>query len=206
MTAPRLLVVALVVGATAVAAILAGVAARDGTAVALTGDVWEVTSGDWQVDGSSATTDAPTFRARTTQRDHGDVAVSLRFRIDGYGSEGTHRWDGVHLGVRYASPDDLYYVSVARRDGTIAVKRKAGGEYETLATADLDVAIGEWHTAEIETRTTDGDAVAITVDIDGEAALEVVDDDTSALTGTGRVSIRSDDVEAAFDEVTIRAL
>ncbi len=130
---------------------------------------FEVTSGRWRTiggDPAAARTASPVFRARSMRADLDSPVLQLRFRIDRF-LEGTeeHDWDGVHVGLRYASPDDLYYLSLARRDGTVAVKRKSRGRYETLAVADAEVSVGAWHRATVSVADTpDGTQLRLTVD------------------------------------------
>lgn len=165
---------------------------------------FEVTSGEWEGVGDLAVTDAPVFRARTLSS-HGDVTVSVRFRIEDYLGDGEqHDWDGVHLGLRYASPDDLYYVSVARRDGTIAIKRKAAGVYETLAQTELPLGVGEWHDASVTVSgATSG--VAIVLTIDGQPVLSTIDA-AAPIVEPGRVAVRTDNVRVELGGLIIRDL
>lgn len=167
---------------------------------------FEVTSGTWRAAGAggvSAQTSSPTFRARSAQADLGSPRVDLLFRVDRFldGPE-VHDWDGVHVGVRSTSPDDLYYVSVARRDGSVAVKRKSGGHYETLAVADHDLADDDWHRATVTVADTPG-GTRLQLSIDGEPVLEARDDVQHALSPGGRVLVRSDNVSAAFADVRV---
>ena len=165
---------------------------------------FEVTSGGWQPVGTgSARTSSPVFRARSERSDLASPQVELRFRIDRFldGQEG-HDWDGVHVGLRYASPDDLYYVSVARRDGSVAMKRKSGGHYETLAVADHELSLNDWHRATVAVADTpDGTRLRLT--LDGEPVLEVLDGIGHALPPGGRVLVRSDNVSATFGDVRV---
>jgi hypothetical protein len=162
---------------------------------------FEVTSGDWSADATGARTTSRAFRARSKADEPADVRVALRFRIGKYEHAGPdHKWDGVHVGLRYASPDDLYYVSLARRDGTVAIKRKQDGRYETLRTATLAVTNGSWHDATVTTATVDG-GVAITLSVDGTDVLTTVDKEP--LTADGRVSLRSDNADVRFANVKV---
>jgi peptidoglycan/xylan/chitin deacetylase (PgdA/CDA1 family) len=165
---------------------------------------FEVTSGEWRGEGSIATTSSPVFRARSLSS-HGNAIVDLRFRIREYSETSTdHEWDGVHLGLRYTSPDDLYYVSVARRDGTIAIKRKAGGVYETLAVGELPLGVGEWHEATVTVTGTE-DGVTLVLSVDGTTVLTHTDTELP-LVEPGRVAVRSDNVDVEFSDLTIRDL
>lgn len=165
---------------------------------------FEVTSGTWRSapDGVGARTASPTFRAHSREGGLAAPAMTLEFRIDSFGnSTSEHDWDGVHVGVRYASPDDLYYVTLARRDGTVTIKRKSEGTYETLASTEHAVDLGEWHDAEVWVRD-EGDGVRVHLALDGEVVLEAVDDDV--LPPGGGVSLRSDNVDVSFGEVQVR--
>jgi hypothetical protein len=147
---------------------------------------------------------SPTFRARSRRADLDSPEVVLRFRIDEFGDHSgrQHDWDGVHVGLRYGSPDDLYYISVARRDGTVALKRKSGGAYETLAVADHELSLDEWHEATVAVEdTTVGTWLRLR--LDGENVLEVLDT-TDPLPPGGRVSLRSDNVAVTFADVQVR--
>src|SRR4051794_25979672 len=116
------------------------VAADNGTAH--TGGDWLVTSGtlrmsngmlwsgvpDGEVpDPDSGRTGSAVLRAVTTRRDYMDATVHLEMRLAGLTStERTpqHDWDGVHMFLRYGSPDELYVADLARRDGQLTIKRK----------------------------------------------------------------------------------
>jgi hypothetical protein len=165
---------------------------------------WKVTSGSWNARGAYAVTSAPTFRAHTVDRHFGNVSLSVKFRIDGY-ERGGHAWDGVHFGFRYHSQFDLYYVSVARRDGTVVVKRKVGGKYLQLASVPHTVAVGVWHHAHVEVRSGPSGPVGIVVEVD-DAVVRVNDRQPGKLRGRGGISVRSDNVRANFDDLSIRAL
>jgi hypothetical protein len=167
-------------------------------------DRFEVTSGSWRsaADGTGALTDSTTFRARSRDSRLASPEMTVEFRIDDFGDfQSSHDWDGVHVGLRYASPDDLYYVSLARRDGTVAIKRKANGAYETLATAEHHVDLGRWHEGEVWVRD-EGDGVRVRLVLDGEVVLEALDDEP--LPPGGSVSLRSDNASVAFGDVEVR--
>jgi hypothetical protein len=183
-------------------AVVFGTSGRGPAMPAGFGAGWEVTTGSWEVEGAWAAIRAPEFRAHTTDSDYGNIALTVRFRISD-SAEGGHDWGGVHLGVRYAGADDLYYVSVARRDGTVVVKRKAGGVYTTLAIRAHVVAVGQWHRAVVEVLTNPDGAVGLTVEVD-DMVLRVKDAAPGALAQPGRVSIRTDEVEADLTDLTIR--
>src|SRR3712207_4511824 len=68
-----------------------------------------------------------------------DVEVALDLRIEDMTTTdrtGRQDFDGVHLMLRYAGPDELYTVDLCRRDDTATVKKKVPdgeGTYHTLA-------------------------------------------------------------------------
>lgn len=107
-------------------------------------------------------------------------------------------WDGVHLFLRYQSPDNTYTVDVHRRDGSLTVKRKSGGRYTTLGRVDHRVPRGRWLSVRAEARTARNGDVRITSSIDGQPVLGVTDRSDAAITGAGRVGIRGDNCEFYF--------
>jgi len=201
MTARRAIMAGIVGGVLIVSAIDIGVLDQDPAGPSGFATGWTVTSGNWNAKGAYAVTSAPTFRAHTVKRRYGNVSLSVRFRINRY--EGDDRaWDGVHFGFRYQSQDDLYYVSVARRDGNLVVKRKLGSRYQQLAALPHAVALGRWHHAHIEVRSNRTGPVGITVEVD-DVVLRVNDRQPGRLRNPGRISVRSDRVEADFDDLSI---
>jgi hypothetical protein len=151
---------------------------------------------------------AGVFRARTFRDDFGDASVSLRVRNEGLDDSDdvpAEDYDGISLGLRYESPDELYYVNLHRRDGTIAIKRKSptidGAEYTTLATGSRPVPYGEWETIEVDIHDEDG-AVVIEVAFDGETVLRARDD-TDPILEPGRVLLRADNCRFSFNDLEI---
>jgi hypothetical protein len=149
------------------------------------------------------------FRARTHREDFEDVSVTFSLRNEGLdddGDEPAHAYDGVSLGLRYQSPDDLYYVNLHRRDGVVAIKRKsASGEdddaYTTLASTEREVPYGEWETVRVDVRT-EGDAVVIEVAFDGDVVL-TARDAADPILAPGRVLLRADNCRFSFDDLRI---
>lgn len=194
-----------------------------------TDPVWRQTSGSLFADGGVAysgpidatkpdvtsrdTTNSAVFRVVTHNAELGDVNVALRFRIERYGSTSQtpeHDWDGLHLLMRYADANNLYSLSFARRDGTVAIKRKAEGPdadatYATLRQGQLHVPVGTWHDLAASARNT-AEGVLLEVWIDDTRVLRALDTDVdgTALWSAGRVGIRGDNVEFRFDNVVIR--
>lgn len=157
---------------------------------------------------STRATDSAVFRAVTRRADFQDVAVS--FGLDVADLVTTSRtppqaYDGVHVFLRYQSPQQLYVVDLYRRDGTITIKRKLpggpsnGGSYRTLASTSFAPPLHRWvnEQVRIENTTT---GVRITVSANEESILTAVDDgqDGPSITGPGRVGLRGDNCEFHF--------
>jgi len=171
------------------------------------GAAWTGPADSGAPEPGSGTTHSAVFRARTRRDDLGDVRIDLDVRNEGLTDSGAvpaRAFDGISLGVRYRSPDDLYYVNVHRRDGTVAVKRKLDGRYTTLGVAPRAVPEGEWEHVRVEVRTVDG-AVRIRLTIDGDVVLEVTDDERPLLE-PGRVLLRGDNCQFAFDDLRVTPL
>lgn len=183
---------------------------------AASGD-WEVTSGSlfardgagWSGvpddgspnEGSTDATGSAVFRAVGRGPVFSDVVVTARARVVRLVETGrtpARDWDGLHLFLRYQDPDDVYTVDVYRRDGSLTIKRKAGGDYETLARVNHPVPWGRWVDVRAEARTLVSKAVHITVRIDGERVLTATDAEDAAITRPGRVGVRGDNAEFYF--------
>jgi hypothetical protein len=200
---------------------------HDGSADAVRSPDWIVTSGslyrvadllwsgrpDDRAPGPTSAdgTDSAVLRAVSTRSDHDNVRVSFALHVVGLSQ--TRRTppqdhDGVHIFLRYQSEFSTYYVSVFRRDGQVAIKKKVpggpsnGGTYLTLASTPLAVdgiSPGAWH--HIETTVSPSDShntgVALTLRIDGRLALDVADHgaSTPAIAAAGRVGLRGDNCE-----------
>ena len=96
---------------------------------------------------STNVTNSAVFRARSVRADFGNVDITLRVKV-GYFLPGTSTtaaqdWDGVHLFLRYLSPFNLYYASVARRDGRVVIKRKISGIPPTEIGAVAQTAVAQ---------------------------------------------------------------
>jgi hypothetical protein len=165
---------------------------------------------------SCVTTGSAIFRMVSRRDDLRDVAFSLRLRTDRLVH--TARTpaldvDGAHLMLRYASEAQLYYVSVARRDGVVAIKRKRaggadpvnGGTYTTLAQAGgHPIVPGRVVRIRATVRDTRS-GVALALWIDGRRVLATVDRD-HPLRAAGRVGLRLDNDDARFDDVVVSRL
>lgn len=192
---------------------------------------WELTSGSAFVDAGSGWTGRPdarapdpasrrstnsdVFRMRTVRDDFADVSVDLRLRVERYrGPHPSTAWDGVHLLVRYRSERWLYLVSVQRRDGTVAIKKKVpggatnGGRYYTLAARRAPLPIARWHRVSVRVRDASEGAVDLLLLVDGEAVLRARDRGVGGrpLRGPGRLALRGDRCEFRMDDIVVRPI
>ncbi|MCQ4211416.1 hypothetical protein [Streptomyces longispororuber] len=159
-------------------------------------------------DARSATgTDSAVFRLASRRRDFGQTTVRLRLRVQRMVTTGrtpSQPFDGVHIWLRFHSEQETYAVSVARRDGEVAVKRKTrggtsnGGTYVTLAHAHAPAPPGSWRPVSTSARTLADGRVRLTLDLAGRRVLDVVDDEPGELARPGAVGIRGDNTEFLF--------
>lgn len=197
---------------------------------AVSSPVWVVTSGSLfvrdgvgysgaatrgRVDPASSTTNSGVFRAVAREEAPADLAVNVRLRIRSMvppGSRVATEWDGVHVFVRYRSDTELYVVSVARRDGQVAIKRKLpggdinGGHYVTIASGPRPWTLGQWWQVQVRARTT-ADGVRLALLVDGEQILTGLDrgDAGGTISGGGRVGVRGDNTEFEFSDISVAA-
>ena len=164
---------------------------------------------------SCRSTDSAIFRVVTRRHDFGDVAVS--FTLTNQRLVNTRRTpalslDGVHVFLRYRSPQELYVVSVNRRDHQVVAKKKLpgghsnGGHYVQLgATSHFDWSPGVAQHVRAAVRTLGPRRVVLTLEIDGRRVLDVVDDGAPLL-APGRVGLRGDNDQFLFDDFTARPI
>ncbi len=194
-------------------------------------DAWRVTSGSlFQRDGmawtgvpddrlpgaSSATgTNSATFRLTTERADFGNSVVTFDLVHAGFvatRSTPAVGWDGVHVWLRYQSEESLYAVSVNRRDGTIAIKKKVpggpsnGGTYYTLATGSRPFRPGAVQRIRVSVHTNDDGTVTLTLfGSAGRPALIAIDVGAGGppITAPGRIGIRGDNSEFTLDDLVV---
>jgi hypothetical protein len=187
-----------------------------GSLFADNGTGWSGPVDDGSPDADSArSTGSAVFRAVTRRTDFANVTVSLALNVTAMtttGRTGRREFDGVHLMLRYASPQSLYTVSMCRRDGTTAVKRKTSddaiddeGTYTTLAQAPLKCDLRSWDTFRVQVRNT-GDGVRITLWKADQQIVTVLDTGQGGappLTAPGRVGVRGDNTEFHLRDFTV---
>lgn len=194
---------------------------------------WVVTSGSLfadhgagfsgQVDGGSpdvrsrSATGSAVLRAVSAKDHFGDVAVDLDLDVAGQtvtSRTGRNSYDGVHLMLRYGSPDSLYTVSLCRRDGTAAIKKKSplvasdDGGYITLAQVQMPCPVQRWQPFHCEVRNT-GHGVRLSLWTLGRRVLSVRDAGSGGappLIAPGRIGVRGDNTEFRFRDLVVRRL
>lgn len=164
---------------------------------------------------SAAHTDSSVFRAVTRRADFQNVVVSFSLEVQRFltvpGGQ-PPSWQGVHVFLRYRSPQLLYAVSVNRRDGTVVIKKKVpggpsnGGTYYTLASAHTAAVVGRWQRVRVSAVNNGGHAVVLRVWLDGRPALRATDTGAGgvpAITSPGRVGLRGDFTEFMFRKFVV---
>lgn len=133
---------------------------------------------------STNCTDSSVFRLNTTKRFSGNVSVSLALKQlrnihNPTCNNGDTCWYGTHIWLRYQNQFNLYYVSVNRADGDVAIKRKVpcgtdnSGTYFVLGTYvkhGFQPNMWNTYTATIQT------------DHDGSVTIKLYDDSYSTTT------------------------
>lgn len=155
---------------------------------------------------SSNGTGSAIFRVVSAREDFGDVTVRLRLRVEALTKiEDSHVYDGAHLFLRYQNPDELYGVTMFRRDGLVVVKRKlptddGRGRYVTLAAATKVQPLGRWIDVTARVVTLDSGSVRITLWVNGDRTLVATDQGRGghAITDAGRVGLRGDNCQFSF--------
>ncbi|MGY1644322.1 hypothetical protein ACI782_24710 [Geodermatophilus sp. SYSU D00703] len=165
--------------------------------------------------GSRSVTGSAVLRAVTVRDDFRDVQVVLDLRVEAMtvtDRTGRRDYDGVHLLLRYADPDQLYSVDLCRRDDTVTIKKKApdpgdsdAASYHTLAQVPFDCTRGRWSTFSVRVGNEDG-GVRLTLSTPEREVLSAVDDGAGGsppLTGAGRVGVRGDNTAFRFRDLVI---
>ncbi|MBI5202886.1 MAG: IPT/TIG domain-containing protein [Elusimicrobia bacterium] len=149
---------------------------------------------------SSNGTGSAIFSALTQRTDfNADLSLLLNVIRFPLGSAST---DGAHVYVRYQDANNFYQVSVRRRDGRTAIKKKRGGVWTTFTTPLNGPSLGVEHAVRVTaTNQTDG-SVGIQLFVDGALLASAVDA-SSPLTSAGRVAMAGQNTEFKFDDFTV---
>ena len=152
---------------------------------------WSVTAGVFSVKSMHGYTNNSVFRVVTERSDFSN----LTFKADLMKKDlGVEAFDGLQLFFRYKDPDNLY-VAGLRNDNQIQLKKKVNGIYTTLGQASIESnKLGYWYHMII---VVNGNHLEVYVD--GKKYIDKYD---SSLT-SGKVGIRTDNIEAYFDNVEV---
>ncbi|MET8573351.1 hypothetical protein [Streptomyces sp. NPDC005012] len=184
---------------------------------------WTVTSGSLFGQGGSGWSGVPdglspdpasrlrtgsaVLRVVTRRTNFGDVTVGGRFHLHPPGSTArtpATAWDGGHLLLRYRSPQELYAFSFSRRDGAVAIKRKAPrtgsgeGVYTTLTQATSLFGYETYRHVAAQAVTTASRSVVLRLWVAGRLILQAEDTTPGRLAGPGAVGVRGDNTELLF--------
>jgi hypothetical protein len=201
----------------------------------VTSPTWDMTSGSLFTQGgvgysgrtdrtspnvrSTNATDSAVFRLNTRRADFGDVRIASRLNVQRLASTSSTpavAWDGVHIWLRYQSQYNLYYASVARRDGRVVIKKKCpggpsnDGTYYSLSkeVPGFPIPYGEWRDVGATVRNNRDGTVAISLTLRGRAVVTATDQGVGCapITRAGAVGIRGDNAEFRFDDFTVSRL
>jgi hypothetical protein len=194
---------------------------------------WEMTSGslfglegggytgridDQSPDADSLrSTNSAIFRLNTRNHSFQDVLVTMKLNLVRLVSTGVTPkvdWDGVHLFLRYQSQFELYYASVARRDGHVVIKKKCrggdvnGGTYYSLGSSELSgwsMPLGTWHSVGATVRTNHDGSVTIELYRDDKVITTATDTGIGCppITNAGATGIRGDNAEFKFRDFMV---
>lgn len=167
---------------------------------------------------SSNATGSAVFRAVSRREDFGDVAVSFDLLNQGYVSTRrtpAHAWDGIHLFLHYRNPQELYALTVNRRDHVVLLKKKRpggntnGGTYQTIGDpVAYTPRPGRWQHLLATIETNPDATVTITLSLDGRLYLTRTDGGAGGppLAAPGAIGLRGDNVEFEFRNLRVRTL
>lgn len=199
-----------------------------GDRAAVRSPIWVVTSGSLFVQDhagwtgvpdrgdpgprSATVNDSSVFRVVTRRTDFQNVTVSFSLLVQRFlAGAGSPGFQGVHVFLRYQSPQLLYVLSVDRRDGVMVIKKKvpggpsAGGTYYTLAMVHGHAVSGRWEQVRASAVNV-SEGVELKVWLNGQLRLKALDNgmgDTAPINQPGRVGVRGDYTEFKFDNFTV---
>jgi PKD repeat protein len=206
-----------------------------GSSGIVTSPNWEMTSGSFfSVNGlgwsgvpdvcdpdrlSQTCTDSAIFRLTTKRADFGNVMVNMKLKINSLTSTSETPavdWDGIHIFLRYQSEYSLYYASVARRDGSVVIKKKCvggsdnGGTYYELTSyvSGHPIPFGSWINVGASIVTNSDGSVTIGLYRDGSLLAQDTDSGKgcAAITAPGKVGIRGDNADFNIDDFTVSSI
>ncbi|UQU65802.1 hypothetical protein COUCH_05655 [Couchioplanes caeruleus] len=165
---------------------------------------------------SSLSTGSAVLRATTAQATFQDVTVSFDLHVNQFVQTprtGFRSFDGVHLLLRYRSEMETYAVSVFRRDGKVALKKKVpggvsnGGTYFTLAEGQMpSIVTGKNQWRQMQATISGHRSVRLSLRIDGHSVLTALDRGAGGIApiSYGAVGIRGDNCDFYLFGLDIR--
>jgi hypothetical protein len=168
---------------------------------------------------SAKITDSAIFRLNTKDYSYGDVNVGFKLNLNRLGSTTKTpavNWDGVHIWLRYQSQYNLYYASVARRDGHVVIKKKCpggpsnDGTYYELSKeiSGHPMPLNSWNDVAATVRNNPTGTVTVTLYRSGTPVVSATDSGVGCapITHPGSVGIRGDNAQFQFQKFTVSAL
>jgi hypothetical protein len=162
------------------------------------------------------------FRLVSKRKDVGNAEVTFRLDIvklvTSVRTPDERNFDGVHVMLRYATPQQLYAASVSRRDGSVLIRKKVpggpdpanGGTWMDVGErAVLPIAFGRWRDVAVRVRNQPDGSVTFRVVEDGATVLVARDAGVGGLppyTAPGRMGFRMDNADVLFDDVRVTKL
>jgi hypothetical protein len=164
-------------------------------------------------------TNSSVFRLGTRVSSYANVSVGFALDIQRLASTAKTpavAWDGVDIWLRYQSQYNLYYASIARRDGSIVIKKKCpggpsnDGTYYELSKEikDYPAPLNQWINVSASVRTNPDGTVTIIAYRNGVAVISGTDTGVGcpAITRAGSVGIRGDNAQFKFNAFTVTTL
>lgn len=185
-------------------------------------DKWSVTSGTMSVapsDGQKAAHTGPlpssapepsVFRATTKENTPADAEVSFRLKSAALSGAPASPTDGVHILLRYQSPDHFYYASINRRDGGLAIGKKAPGQADTIlaqaAANTHPIPLGAWQDVRAAISTGADGAVRIELYRGGAQVLSASDTGGVSIRKAGKTGLLGLNAEFYFDDFLVKEI
>lgn len=184
---------------------------NSGSLFARDGSFWSGVPDDREPNATSSNgTDSAIFRVNTPRLGAADAVVRMKLRLNRMTSTPSTpqvAWDGVHLFLRYQSETNLYYASVARRDGAVVLKKKCnggssnGGTYYTLAErSGMGIPFGTWTDVGATVKNNADGSVSLSLQRNAQTVLTAVDRGVgcSTIRSAGSLGVRGDNTDFQF--------
>ncbi len=167
-------------------------------------------------------TGSAVFRLVSRRRDVGNADVRFRVQIrklvTSTRTPVERTFDGVHVMLRYQTPQHLYAASVDRRDGSVLIRKKIpggpdpanGGTWMDVGERAIDpIIFGQWRQVSVRVRNQPDGSVTFRVIIDGRTITTARDSGIGNLppyTAPGRMGFRGDNADVLLDDIRVTPL